>query len=206
MPNHSVLENLSSGIANASSSAAPSIVDVASHASLVSDLVEDESFIVTAEVPIADRVETSKTQTDDPLDAYSRTIVGIAEKVGPAVARVENRGLRGGGFGSGFIISHDGLVITNAHVVAGAKELGLTLTDGHESRAVLIGEDPDTDIALLRAELPRGTPVATLGNSRTLKRGQLVAAIGNPLGFDATITVGVVSALGDVRCAATAGE
>jgi S1-C subfamily serine protease len=88
------------------------------------------------------------------------------------------------------------LIVTNDHVVAGAKELRVILTDGHESRAVPVGKDPDTDIALLRAELPRGTPVASLGDSRTLKRGQLVAAIGNPLGFDATITAGVVSALG----------
>jgi S1-C subfamily serine protease len=163
--------------------------------SALENLTREGTTDATHETPV-ERGETLEAPTDDPLDAYSRTIVGIAEKVGPAVARVDNRGSRGGGFGSGFIISHDGLVITNAHVVAGAKDLVLTLTDGHEGRAVLIGEDPDTDIALLRAELPRGTPVATLGNSRTLRRGQLVAAIGNPLGFDATITAGVVSALG----------
>jgi S1-C subfamily serine protease len=163
--------------------------------SALENLTCEEMTDTTDEMPV-ERGEILEAPTDDPLDAYSRTIVGIAEKVGPAVARVDNRGPRGGGFGSGFIISHDGLVITNAHVVAGARELGLTLTDGHEGRAVLIGEDPDTDVALLRAELPRGTPVATLGNSRMLKRGQLVAAIGNPLGFDATITAGVVSALG----------
>src|SRR5579872_7170537 len=143
-----------------------------------------------------DPIEVPEPPAEDALDAYSRTIVGIADKVGPTVVRVDNRGARGGGSGSGFVIAHDGLIVTNDHVVAGAKELRVILTDGHESRAVPVGKDPDTDIALLRAELPRGTPVATLGDSRTLKRGQLVAAIGNPLGFDATITAGVVSALG----------
>jgi S1-C subfamily serine protease len=132
---------------------------------------------------------------EDLLDAYSRTIMGIAETVGPAVVRVDNRRAKGGGSGSGFVIAHDGMVLTNHHVVAGAKDIRLTLTEGHETEAVLVGEDPDSDIALLRAELPRGTAVATLGDSSKLKRGQLVAAIGNPLGFDATITAGVVSAL-----------
>jgi S1-C subfamily serine protease len=131
----------------------------------------------------------------DALDAYSRTIIAIAERVGPAVVRVDNRRTKGGGSGSGFVIAHDGLMLTNHHVVAGAKELRLTLNEGRETNAILVGEDPDSDIALLRAELPRGAAVATLGDSSNLKRGQLVAAIGNPLGFDATITAGVVSAL-----------
>jgi S1-C subfamily serine protease len=132
---------------------------------------------------------------EDLIDAYSRTIMGIAEMVGPAVVRVDNRRAKGGGSGSGFVIAHDGMVLTNHHVVAGAKDIRLTLTEGHEMEAVLVGEDPDSDIALLRAELPRGTAVATLGDSSKLKRDQLVAAIGNLLGFDATITAGVVSAL-----------
>lgn len=132
---------------------------------------------------------------EDLLDAYSRTIMGIAETVGPAVVRVDNRRVKGGGSGSGFIIAHDGMVLTNHHVVAGAKDIRLTLIEDHETQAMLVGVDPDGDIALLRAELPRGTAVATLGDSSKLKRGQLVAAIGNPLGFDATITAGVVSAL-----------
>jgi S1-C subfamily serine protease len=129
-------------------------------------------------------------------DAYSRVVMHAAETVGPAVVRVENRRAGGGGTGSGFVIAHDGLVLTNAHVVAGARALKLSLIDGQDTKAVVIGEDPDTDLALLRAELPQPGPVATLGDSRLLKRGQLVVAIGNPLGFDATVTAGVVSALG----------
>jgi len=136
------------------------------------------------------------TAEADVHDAYSRAVMHVAETVGPAVVRVENRRASGGGTGSGFVIAHDGLVLTNAHVVAGAKELRLSLHDGQETEAVVLGEDPDTDLALLRAEMPQHAPVATLGDSRLLKRGQLVVAIGNPLGFDATVTAGVVSALG----------
>jgi len=133
---------------------------------------------------------------DDPLDAYSRAVTRVAETVGPSVVQVENRRAKGGGTGSGFVIAHDGLLLTNAHVVAGARELRLSLSDGLDTGAIVVGEDPDTDLALLRAELPRNMAVATLGDSRSLKRGQLVVAIGNPLGFDATVTAGVVSALG----------
>ena len=143
-----------------------------------------------------DTLNRPATTDEAPLDAYSRIVTTVAETVGPAVVRVENRRAQGGGSGSGFVIAHDGLVVTNSHVVAGARDLRLTLTDGAKVEARVLGDDPDTDLALLRAELPRGTAVATLGDARTLKRGQLVVAIGNPLGFDATVTAGVVSALG----------
>jgi S1-C subfamily serine protease len=133
---------------------------------------------------------------DDPLDAYSSAVVHVAEGVGPSVVRVENRRSMSGGTGSGFVIAHDGLLLTNAHVVAGARDLRLTLGDGETTSADLIGEDIDTDLALLRADIPRNVAVARLGNSSNLRRGQLVIAIGNPLGFDATVTAGVVSALG----------
>jgi S1-C subfamily serine protease len=128
----------------------------------------------------------------DVLDGYSRTVAGIADRVGPAVVRVA----AGRGIGSGVIIAGDGLVLTNSHVVDGARTVRLALAEGLETEAQVLGDDPDTDLALLRAALPAGTAVARLGDSETLRRGHLVVAIGNPLGFETTVTAGVVSALG----------
>jgi len=131
------------------------------------------------------------------LDAYSRAVTSVADSVGPAVVRVEV--IKNGhpsGVGSGVIIAPDGLVLTNSHVVAGAKELRLQDAEGRVMEARKLGEDPDTDLALVRAGSARDLPSAMLGNSKTLKRGQLVVAIGNPLGFESTITAGVISALG----------
>ena len=132
-----------------------------------------------------------------PLDAYSRVVADVADRVGPAVVRVESRGSsRRGGLGSGVVIAGDGLVLTNSHVVAGAGHVRLSLAEGAETGAEVLGDDRDTDLALLRATLPAGTPSARLGDSKRLRRGQLVIAIGNPLGFESTVTAGVVSALG----------
>jgi S1-C subfamily serine protease len=126
--------------------------------------------------------------------------MSVADRVGPAVVRVERaaangRG-KGGGMGSGVVISPDGFVLTNSHVVDGARDLRLTDTEGRSMDARLIGEDPDTDLALLRAGAARSLPSAVLGDSKALKRGQLAVAIGNPLGFESTVTAGVISALG----------
>jgi S1-C subfamily serine protease len=137
------------------------------------------------------------TTLEDPLDSYSRAVSGVAEEVGPAVARVESHeGNSRGGVGSGVVIAHDGLVLTNSHVVSGGKRVRLTFADGSASEAWVLGDDPDSDLALLRVELPRGVPAARLGDSKKIRRGQLVIAIGNPLGFESTVTAGVVSALG----------
>jgi S1-C subfamily serine protease len=136
------------------------------------------------------------------LDAYSDAVIAAAERVGPAVVRVERAAQngRGGnvpaGMGSGVVISPDRLVLTNSHVVDGAKELRLTDTEGRSMQARRLGEDPDTDLALLRAGAARHLPAAALGDSKGLKRGQLAVAIGNPLGFESTVTAGVISALG----------
>ena len=132
------------------------------------------------------------------LDAYSNAVVRVAAEVGPAVVRVETRqkGSRRGGVGSGFIISPDGLILTNSHVVHGFREIRLADAEGRTTDAQLIGEDPDTDLALIRANAARDLPVAALGDSKRLVRGQLVVAIGNPLGFESTVTAGVISALG----------
>ena len=135
--------------------------------------------------------------SEAPLDAYSRVVSQVVDRVGPTVVRVESRGTgRRAGLGSGVIIAGDGLVLTNSHVVAGAHRVRLSLAEGAETEADVLGDDPDTDLALLRATLPAGTPAARLGDSKRLRRGHLVVAIGNPLGFESTVTAGVVSALG----------
>lgn len=141
--------------------------------------------------------EPSSNASEPPLDAYSRVVGEVADRVGPAVVRVESCGKgRRGGLGSGVIIAGDGLILTNSHVVGAARTVRLSLAEGFETEADLLGDDPDTDLALLRATLPAGSPAAALGDSKRLRRGHLVVAIGNPLGFESTVTVGVVSALG----------
>ena len=146
-------------------------------------------------------LDDPRTLDDRPLlDAYSRAVISTVDKVGPAVVRVERladgKGNSGGGVGSGVVIAGDGLVLTNSHVVGGAARVRLAFADGSAREAAVLGDDPDTDLALLRTDLPAGTPAAALGDSKALRRGQLVVAIGNPLGFESTVTAGVVSALG----------
>jgi len=143
---------------------------------------------------------TAAPNEDLLLDAYSKALIEVTERVGPAVVRVETgSGLseaRGGGLGSGIVISPDGLVLTNNHVVGAAKQIRLRDSEGNLTEARVLGLDPDTDLALLRASNARDLRYASLGNSKNLRRGQLVIAIGNPLGFESTVTAGVVSALG----------
>jgi S1-C subfamily serine protease len=160
---------------------------------------------VTSDIA-ADRLSSAAAEpasVDDQalLDAYSNAVIGVTERVGPAVVRVETgpkvRNARErGGLGSGIVISPDGLVLTNSHVVGASKEIRLRDTEGFVTDARVLGVDPDTDLALLRADGARDLPYASLGNSKGLRRGQLVVAIGNPLGFESTVTAGVVSALG----------
>jgi S1-C subfamily serine protease len=133
------------------------------------------------------------------LDAFSQTVSGVAERVGPAVVRVEakfDRGRGRRGIGSGVLISPDGLVLTNSHVAQAARDMLLATPDGLILEARLLGDDADTDLALLRVHDGRKLPFAPVGNSKHLKRGQLAIAIGNPLGFESTVTAGVISALG----------
>jgi S1-C subfamily serine protease len=156
--------------------------------------------------------ETSAVPAEDQalLDAYSRAVIDVVDRVGPAVvALAVRRGERversngepmQGGAGSGVVVAPDGLILTNSHVAGAAggsaSRIGVTTPDGQELRARLVGDDPDTDLALLRVDESVTLPAAPLGDSKRLKRGQLVIAIGNPLGFESTVTTGVVSALG----------
>src|SRR5512145_3479189 len=132
------------------------------------------------------------------LDAYSQAVVGVVEKVSPSVVHVRVRGTRMGqlGSGSGTIIAPDGIVLTNNHVVDGVTAIELALNDGRHMPARILGRDPDTDIAVLRAETGDRLPSAKIGNSKKVRQGQVAVAIGNPLGFESTVTAGIVSAVG----------
>ncbi len=139
------------------------------------------------------------------IDAYSRAVIDVVDRVGPAVVKIDIRTGSGrpAGTGSGVIVAPDGLVLTNSHVVNGGpngagnhRSVSVTTVDGRILQARVVGDDPDTDLALVRIDASVTLPAAKLGNSKELKRGQLVIAIGNPLGFESTVTTGVVSALG----------
>ena len=137
----------------------------------------------------------------DLLDNYSRAVTQAVERVSGSLVKIEVEGKRRGnrqgheGSGSGFVFTPDGLVLTNSHVVHQAAKISLMFTDGSRSGAVLIGEDADTDVAVLRTEHPVFSP-APLGVSKRLRIGQIAIAVGNPFGFQFSVTAGVVSALG----------
>ena len=142
-------------------------------------------------------LDATATLLPDELDPYSSQVVNAFERVGPAVVHVIALRADGKprGQGSGVIFTPDGYVLTNAHVVAGAARLRAAFTDGQMLDAMLVGEDAATDTAVLRLS-GNGLPYAELGSSATLRVGQMVVAIGNPLGFQCTVTAGIVSALG----------
>jgi S1-C subfamily serine protease len=139
----------------------------------------------------------SASSDAEALDAYSRAVSDVVDRVGPSVVRIDvKRNGANAGSGSGVIVSPDGLVLTNSHVVQGARGAEVMTLEGRQLHARVLGDDPDCDLALLRIDDSVTLPAAKLGDSSKLRRGQIAIAIGNPLGFDATVTAGVVSALG----------
>lgn len=151
-------------------------------------LIDDDRPSVPAPVEPLDGDDTL-------LDAYSHAVSSAVLRVGPSVALISVSKKSANGSGSGFAFTPDGFMLTNSHVVHGAKSLVATFSDGRESRARLVGEDPATDLAVIRVE-GDALPAAQFGDSSAIRAGQIAIALGNPLGFEHTVTAGVVSALG----------
>ncbi len=131
--------------------------------------------------------------TENLLDAYSNAVISAVDRAGRSVVHIAVRGDgRRGGAGSGVVLTHDGILLTNSHVVTGARSIDVTFPDGRHSAARLLGEDQDTDLAVLRTDENSAAVPAQLHDSKAVKPGQLAIAIGNPLGFEQTVTAGVV--------------
>jgi S1-C subfamily serine protease len=148
------------------------------------------------DLPLADTAPNAAIDETTLHDAYSRAVMDAFAKAAPSVAHI--KALKGGrgGTGSGFVCASDGLILTNSHVVSGATHLVAALADGQQSRARVLGDDPHTDIAVIRTDEPLQVPPTSFADSKRLKPGQIAIAIGNPLGFEQTVTAGIISATG----------
>lgn len=143
--------------------------------------------------------ETNVSAPDDSgiHDAYSRAVMGAVDHAGPAVVHIGvKKGKTPGGVGSGLVVASDGLILTNSHVVNGAAAIEVSMADGQRAAARVIGEDPHSDIAVIRTDAHLKAPSLSFFDSKLIRPGQLAIAIGNPLGFEQTVTAGVVSAVG----------
>lgn len=156
-----------------------------------------QPIVSPGDVGVAGVSVTDRRANDSALlDAYSESVASVFERAGPAVIHLEVRGNDApGGSGSGFFISPDGYALTNSHVVHGARELRASLADGRRLHATTIGDDPDTDLAIVRVDAADVTHLE-LADSERVRPGQIAVAIGSPMGFQQTVTAGVVSALG----------
>ncbi|MGE0211360.1 MAG: S1C family serine protease [Parvibaculaceae bacterium] len=157
----------------------------------------DLSPIYDEEAPLNAAAPTPQPGDAELLDAYSEAVVAAVETVGPSVVHLGVLGDEGPrGSGSGVIVAGDGLILTNSHVVDGARRIVVQLADGVRLSARVLGDDPHTDLAVVRTESSPDAPAARIGDSKRVRVGQLAIAIGNPLGFQSTVTTGVVSATG----------
>lgn len=174
----------------------------------INTMTQDFQFLIgggEAGQVSAPTVGVPESDEDELFDAYSKAVVRASDTVSPSVVKIEveqkaQRGRRqmpegNGGTGSGFVFTPDGFILTNSHVVSNSKSIHAVLRDGGRYEASLVGDDPDTDLAVIRINGP-GLRAVRFGSSNELKVGQLAIAIGNPYGFQTTVTAGVVSALG----------